>query len=79
MIIAIFFISEIFLIGIVKLVIDKTSNGYTLDNGDKAVSYKPVSNWTGTNMDPDSVKKHYNTLKRAGFRDNKDVMGPWGF
>lgn len=37
---------------------------------------RAVSNWTGSNMDPDSVKRHFNGLKRAGFKGNKDVVGP---
>lgn len=36
---------------------------------------KAVSNWTGSNMDPDSVRRHYQTLKRAGFRDNNHAKG----
>jgi hypothetical protein len=27
-------------------------------------------------MDPDSVKRHYDGLKRAGFKNNRDVNGP---
>lgn len=36
---------------------------------------KAVSNWSGKNLDPDSVKRHYNSLKRAGFRDNTHAKG----
>ena len=36
---------------------------------------KAVSNWTGSNMDPDSVKRHYQGLKRAGFTDNRSAKG----
>jgi hypothetical protein len=36
---------------------------------------KAVSNWTGNNMDPDAVKRHYNSLKRAGFKTNQDAKG----
>ena len=36
---------------------------------------KAVSNWTGSNMDPDNMKRHYNGLKRAGFTDNRSVVG----
>lgn len=47
--------------------------------GDKAGSEgtvrKAYSNWTGKNMDPDSVAKHYQLLNRAGFRDNKHAKG----
>ena len=40
---------------------------------------KAVSNWTGNNMDPDQVKRHYAGLKRAGFSDNRSVLGKQGF
>ena len=33
------------------------------------------SNWTGSNLDPDSVSKHRNLLNRAGFRDNSHAKG----
>ena len=36
---------------------------------------KAVSNWTGSNMDPDSVKRHYQGLKRAGFTNNSSAKG----
>jgi len=36
---------------------------------------RAVSNWTGKNMDPDSVKRHYQSLKRAGFKDNSHAKG----
>jgi hypothetical protein len=36
---------------------------------------KAVTNWTGKNLDPDSVKRHYQSLKRAGFRDNRHAKG----
>jgi hypothetical protein len=39
------------------------------------VTSKAYSNWTGSNMDPDSVKRHYNSLKRAGFQDNSHAKG----
>ena len=48
----------------------------TKDKDGKAIPTKAVSNWTGANPDPDSVAKHYNQLKRAGFTDNKSVIGP---
>lgn len=44
-------------------------------DADPARPAKAVSNWTGRNMDPDSVKRHYNSLKRAGFSDNRSVKG----
>ena len=40
---------------------------------------KAVSNWTGSNMDPDQVKRHYAGLQRAGFSDNRSVLGKQGF
>ena len=42
---------------------------------EKASGSRPVTNWTGKNMDPDSVRKHNNFLKSAGFQSNKDVKG----
>ena len=36
---------------------------------------KAVTNWHGGNMDPDSVKRHYQGLKRAGFKSNADAKG----
>jgi hypothetical protein len=36
---------------------------------------KATSNWTGRNPDPDQVARHYAGLKRAGFTDNKSVVG----
>ena len=41
----------------------------------KTVSRKAVSNWTGKNMDPDAVARHYAGLKRAGFKDNTHAKG----
>lgn len=40
-----------------------------------SVVKKAVSNWTGSNMDPDSVKRHQSILKRAGFKNNSDAKG----
>ena len=33
------------------------------------------SNWSGNNLDPDSVTRHRNSLTRAGFRDNNHAKG----
>ena len=33
------------------------------------------SNWSGSNMDPDSVSRHTASLSRAGFRNNADAKG----
>jgi len=41
---------------------------------DKA-GFRPVTNWTGKNLDPDSVRRHQNNLKRAGFKDNLQAKG----
>jgi hypothetical protein len=34
-----------------------------------------VSNWSGKNMDPDSVKRHKQSLNRAGFVNNGHAKG----
>jgi hypothetical protein len=36
---------------------------------------RPVSNWTGSNLDPDSVRRHKQTLSRAGFKNNFHAKG----
>ena len=33
------------------------------------------TNWDGSNLDPDSVSRHYHSLNRAGFRDNAHAKG----
>jgi len=44
--------------------------------GDNSVKRsRAVSNWTGSNMDPDSVARHHAGLKRAGFKSNADMKG----
>jgi len=59
--------------GVTKLVFPSSSStsSSTLGEGKKA-----LSNWHGKNLDPDSVKRHYQGLKRAGFKNNADVKGP---
>jgi len=57
--------------GVTKLVFPSSSSQGSTHDGKKA-----MSNWTGKNLDPDSVKRHYQGLKRAGFRSNSDVKGP---
>lgn len=52
--------------GVTKLVFGKDDG-----SGGK----KAVTNWHGANMDPDSVKRHYQSLKRAGFRNNSEAKG----
>jgi hypothetical protein len=34
-----------------------------------------VSNWSGKNMDPDSIKRHKQQLNRAGFVNNGHAKG----
>jgi hypothetical protein len=41
----------------------------------KLSSRKAVTNWSGSNMDPDSVRRHYAGLKRAGFKNNAHAKG----
>eukprot|EP01038_Epipyxis_sp_PR26KG_P010240 gene10240-13774_t len=36
---------------------------------------RAVTNWTPTNLDPDSVKRHQQTIKRAGFKNNQQAKG----
>ena len=38
-------------------------------------SFKPVTNWTGSNINPDSLARHNASLKRMGFRDNAHAKG----
>lgn len=33
------------------------------------------SNWDGSNMDPDAVRRHQHQLSRMGFRDNTHAKG----
>lgn len=73
-------------LGYLKIITPKsTSNGegYTkiVFNSAQSGKYsvaKAVSNWTGKNLDPDSVKKHYDTLKRMGYKNNQEPKGPMG-
>lgn len=37
--------------------------------------YQVHSNWSGSNMDPCSVKRHTSSLKRAGFVNNLHAKG----
>lgn len=48
-----------------------------LDENGKArvVTKARVSNWTGSNMDPCSVKRHNVGLQRAGFQNNTHAKG----
>ena len=36
---------------------------------------KVMSNWTGSNVDPDALKRHHHGIKRAGFKSHKDAKG----
>ena len=49
--------------------------GKNADGSTSLSSKKAMSNWHGGNMDPDQVSRHYNGLKRAGFRDNNHAKG----
>ena len=53
--------------GVTKIVFGNDKEGGT--------TKKAMSNWTASNMDPDSVKRHFAGLKRAGFSGNRDVVG----
>lgn len=66
--------------GYLKIITPKAHNETrsgktTIVYGEVRMESKPMSNWTGKNLDPDSVKKHYNNLNRAGFRGNRDAKG----
>lgn len=51
-------------------------DGSVDENGRAKVAGKArVSNWTGSNLDPCSVKRHYAGLKRCGFVDNSHAKG----
>jgi len=45
----------------------------------KAHSKARWSTFGPGNMDPDQVRRHHRSLKRAGFKSNKDVLGKLGF
>ncbi len=47
--------------------------------GKATSSRKPMSNWSGNNLDPDCVLMHERTLNRAGFSNHDQVLGPQGF
>ena len=53
--------------GSTKIIFGKDQSG--------VVTKKAVTNWHGGNMDPDSVSRHYNGLKRAGFYNNSHAKG----
>mmetsp|Transcript_35436 Transcript_35436/g.47847 ORF Transcript_35436/g.47847 Transcript_35436/m.47847 type:complete len:146 (-) Transcript_35436:433-870(-) len=53
----------------------KDGERFAYDGSGKLPDKARYSNWTGSNMDPDSVAKHQNLLNRAGFRDNAQAKG----
>lgn len=59
--------------GVTKMVFPSSSTSSFQQVG---AGKKTISNWHGKNLDPDSVKRHYQGLKRAGFKSNADVKGP---
>ncbi len=73
-------------LGYLKIITPKSTpngEGYTKivfnsNQSTKSGGSKAVSNWTGKNLDPDSVKRHYDTLKRIGYKNNQDPKGPMG-
>lgn len=69
-------------LGYLKIVTPRTTSnsqsGHTkivFGSADNKSTQKAVSNWTGKNMDPDAVKRHYQGLKRAGYKNNSDAKG----
>lgn len=51
-------------------------NGELDENGVPKMQLKARhTNWDGNNMDPCSVKRHFNGLKRMGFRNNDHAKG----
>jgi hypothetical protein len=66
-------------LGYLKIVTPKERNNQSgvtkIVFGNQSKISKAVSNWSGSNLDPDSVARHYRSLKRAGFRDNAHAKG----
>ena len=53
-------------------------NGERLENHNGTLrdsNGRVVSNWDGSNLDPDSVKRHNHQLKRLGFVNNAHAKG----
>lgn len=46
-----------------------------IDGDAEARERARYTNWTGGNLDPDSVARHQHLLGRAGFRDNAHAKG----
>lgn len=63
----------------IKIVTPKSGQEQTgkihIANGDTSRPNRAHTNWTGKNMDPDSVARHYHGLKRAGFQNNAHAKG----
>jgi hypothetical protein len=51
------------------------NNGSAPSGSNTNPSFKPITNWTGSNIDPDSLARHNASLKRMGFRDNAHAKG----
>eukprot|EP01035_Chromulina_nebulosa_P036096 gene36096-48584_t len=67
-------------LGYMKMITPKKFNegqsGFTkIVFGDATRPTRAVTNWTGSNMDPDSVKRHHASLRRARFKGNADAKG----
>ena len=60
--------------GSVKIVYEVADGSKRSRTGQTPV-HKVMSNWTGSNMDPDQVSRHNRSLKRAGFKNNSDAKG----
>lgn len=58
-----------------KRLTNQTGHSKVIFGSQSKLDGKAISNWTGSNMDPDAVKRHYNGLKRAGFKNNQDMKG----
>ncbi len=61
--------------GVTKMVFSGNGSNGSGSDGSGKPTFKPVSNWTGSNIDPDSLAKHNASLKRMGFRDNAHAKG----
>ena len=72
-------------LGYIKMISPKVKSGTQSESGGvtrltfgtnkQNTGRKPVSSFTGSNLDPDMVARHYAGLKRAGFRDNYHAKG----
>lgn len=55
--------------------INKDSENKKNSGKPDSIKTRPMSNWSGSNMDPDAIERHHRSLKRAGFRDNAHAKG----